>query len=209
MKQSLGAALLTVILLTLAACSAPEQAPPGPPAATLAPVSSVRGIIPGEANRYGVLHFAAVYSESDVIFAQPNYPVEFDETGAFSVLLPATVASGFAGYGDCPFAGHAAVGLITALAAPAVDGHSPRGTLRGSYRLEVGGVLTMFWYSPEQTRITCVNAERGNMTGGLVEEWNLVLGEGWNRVLAYEGEQATAFRTGAARGAEWREWLPD
>lgn len=209
----MGVGLTAIIVLALSACGATAQEQDRIPGAQLAPVTTVTGLIAAEADQYGVL--AAGWSVSDTpdgpvtTFSEPHYPVVFDAAGAFTVTLPETTEKQAVPGLACPYDGaYAAVGALHALTEPAADGTTRAGTTRSAYRLESGDALAFYWYSPNNQRVTCTNTDRGNMSGGLTEDWDLRLAAGWNMVLAYLSDDRNVMRTGTLPGLEWAPIAP-
>lgn len=216
MNNLVGASLTVLVVFGLAACgSTTDRQSSGIPGAQLAPVTTVSGVIRGEANQYGMLAFGwSAFdtpggTETGITFAEPYYPVLFDSTGAFSVSLPADVTSPSPHPLSCPFnTGGRVTGGLTSLSEPAVGATASEETIRAAYRLESGDALAFFWYAPTTERVTCMNDERGNVSGGHPEDWDLRLVAGWNMVLAFLGSERNVMRTGNLPELEWTEVAP-
>lgn len=202
----MGGAIVGVILMGLVACgsSATPRGANGIPAASLAPVAAVTAQIPELASHSGVVTFGAFTStEGETTFSEPYYLVTFDADGALDFLLPTTAPGGFSDYPGCPFAGHAALGMLFILELPATSGSVPTASIIGRYRLVAGETTVLFWYSPVTTRITCVSDASGNMSGGKPEDWDVRLEAGWNTVLFHGREEINYLRSGVPSAPEW------
>src|SRR5690606_38662252 len=116
------------------------------PAAALAPVTEVTGVIPAEANQYGVIGFGwGVVEGTDgyqVFFSEPYFPMEFDEAGAFTLPLPADMGPVMDPAAPCPYhTASAILGGLYSLSEPLVGDTAAPGAERTAYRLEAGDVV--------------------------------------------------------------------
>lgn len=212
MRSPIGVGLGLLALVTIVGCgqTTSRNSDPVPPA-TLAPVSSVSGVIEDQGGKFGVITFSLVTFTIDdgtfVELREPSVAFDIGPTGAFSVALPSNVV-GFDDelrYGTCDFGGHAVIGLLLVFDEQPTD-PIPYSLLDGWYQQVAGDAKVAYWYSPEDTRVTCEwNEEIGSgIAGGLYEDWDLRLVRGWNTVLAYMTEEQAWFRTGVVSGSEWR-----
>ena len=195
------------VLLLLVGCSS-EGAPDKWRIAQLAPITTATGSIPAEANQYGVLISSyGGYIDGTIKISEPFLPLELDETGKFTVQLPESVPEGTSL--ECPYyPGIALLGGLLILDNPATGAVIPSTSIRGKYRLETTDGIVLYWYSPVTQRLTCENTERGNVTGGAHEDWDMILAAGWNQVLAVETPAGWVFRTRLTTTGSWVPWAP-
>lgn len=210
MNKHMGVGLAAVVVLALSACGMDTNNQEARiPAAALAPVTEVTGVIPAEANQYGVIGYG--YSESTgpdgttVYVSGPHYPIVFDADGAFSTPLPTDMGPALDPNAACPYHSVSALlGGLYSLSEPLTGDTAAPGTARTAYRLEAGDVIGLYWYSPTAQRVTCtIDYDPRNLTGKR-ESWDLRLTTGWNMVLAHTGGDTAILRTGALPELEWR-----
>lgn len=209
MNKLMGVGLTAVVAMVLSACGMETNNQEARiPAAALAPVTEVTGVIPEEANQYGVIGLGwGVVEGADgyqVFFSEPYFPMEFDETGAFTLALPSDMGPVMDPAAPCPYhTASAILGGLYSLSEPLTGDKIALGTARTTYRLEAGDVIGLYWYSPVAERVKCTRTGPSTLTGQ-DESWDLRLATGWNMVLAHTSGDTAIMRTGILPELDWR-----
>jgi len=158
---------------------------------------------------YGMMTFGGGLKSKDeelmYYFAQPAFPFEFDDAGAFTVPLPMIFENKFSpdpALRACGGDDFAIIGLVVTSANVLTD-PTPSGEVRGSFNQRHGdSAVTGAWYSSVGGHVRC-HFERDSMSGSIPADYDLLLLAGWNQFTGYLRDNRVYYRTGAPSGLTW------